>query len=559
MQVDAIKAAGKPPARLDASEQGGWQDEADVVLVGLGLAGVSAALEALDHQADVLGLDAYAGGGATRLSGGVCYAGGTRFQREAGVDDTPEDMLNYLRAELDDTASEDLLRDFSNASAGNLDWLVSQGATFNSNLTEEKTSYPGEGYFLYYSGNERLPEYRAIARPAPRGHVTFDENAGSGPTGHVLFDTLLGTARAKGLRVKNFTPVRRLVIDHIGRVAGVEAQVIHGIVGRWLYRSLTAAYAPLNPFLGRWNQLIRYLAGAVERSAGRPYRIRARKGVVLSAGGMISNRDLVAAYAPIYLSTTAQGSIGCDGSGIALGVSAGAATFNMSRVNPSRSITPPSAFVKGIVVNRKGQRFLNEEVYLSVLGREIAEKQGGLAWQIVDAKMMAAARDQLKAFRPGSGRFFYGLTIWLNLYFGGTKKSNSIAGLAQKLGMPPGTLEAEVSAYNRGAKNGQDRFGKSADYNKPIENRPFYAVNTSTNRPLPITLSFTLGGLQVDHRTGAVLREDGSVVAGLYAAGRTAAGLPANGYVSGLSLADCVYSGRQAAAGALSPVPDQAR
>ena len=56
----------------------------------------------------------------------------------------------------------------------------------------------------------------------------------------------------------------------------------------------------------------------------------------------------------------------------------------------------------------------------------------------------------------------------------------------------------------------------------------------------------TLGGLTVAEDTGQVLREDGSIVGGLYAAGRTAVGLCSNSYVSGLSLADCVFSGRRA-------------
>jgi 3-oxo-5alpha-steroid 4-dehydrogenase len=56
----------------------------------------------------------------------------------------------------------------------------------------------------------------------------------------------------------------------------------------------------------------------------------------------------------------------------------------------------------------------------------------------------------------------------------------------------------------------------------------------------------TLGGLLVDETTGQVRRADGSCVPGLYAAGRTAVGICSNSYVSGLSLADCVFSGRRA-------------
>jgi 3-oxo-5alpha-steroid 4-dehydrogenase len=61
--------------------------------------------------------------------------------------------------------------------------------------------------------------------------------------------------------------------------------------------------------------------------------------------------------------------------------------------------------------------------------------------------------------------------------------------------------------------------------------------------PCP-TISF--GGLVVDEETGLVKREDGSMIPGLYAAGRTAVGIASNSYVSGLSIADCVFSGRRA-------------
>jgi 3-oxo-5alpha-steroid 4-dehydrogenase len=69
------------------------------------------------------------------------------------------------------------------------------------------------------------------------------------------------------------------------------------------------------------------------------------------------------------------------------------------------------------------------------------------------------------------------------------------------------------------------------------------SVRSSVSFPCP---TMTLGGLVVDERTGQVLREDGSAVPRLYAAGRTAAGICSSSYVSGLSIADCVYSGRRA-------------
>ena len=78
------------------------------------------------------------------------------------------------------------------------------------------------------------------------------------------------------------------------------------------------------------------------------------------------------------------------------------------------------------------------------------------------------------------------------------------------------------------------------------------SVKPSVINPTPM---FTLGGLVVDELSGAVTSVTGEPIPGLYAAGRTAVGICANSYVSGLSLADCVFSGRRAAAHAVLVEP----
>ncbi len=96
-----------------------------------------------------------------------------------------------------------------------------------------------------------------------------------------------------------------------------------------------------------------------------------------------------------------------------------------------------------------------------------------------------------------------------------------------------------------------DRFGKSDELRTPIVRAPFYAVDCSAGASRAFPFFFiTLGGLVVDERTGAVKRESGDAIDGLYAAGRAAVGLCSNSYVSGLSLADAVFSGRRAGAAA---------
>jgi 3-oxo-5alpha-steroid 4-dehydrogenase len=91
------------------------------------------------------------------------------------------------------------------------------------------------------------------------------------------------------------------------------------------------------------------------------------------------------------------------------------------------------------------------------------------------------------------------------------------------------------------------RLTKLPDLRAPITQEPFYGIDISVrpSRTFPTT-ALTLGGLRVDEDTGKVLTNKGSRIGGLYAAGRTAVGVCANSYVSGLSLADCVFSGRRA-------------
>jgi 3-oxo-5alpha-steroid 4-dehydrogenase len=82
---------------------------------------------------------------------------------------------------------------------------------------------------------------------------------------------------------------------------------------------------------------------------------------------------------------------------------------------------------------------------------------------------------------------------------------------------------------------------------RPFESGRLTAINLATGNPFSFTLAFTLGGLVVDEATGAVKTKDGSPIKGLYAAGRTAVGMCSAGYISGMAIADTVFSGRRAA------------
>jgi 3-oxo-5alpha-steroid 4-dehydrogenase len=120
--------------------------------------------------------------------------------------------------------------------------------------------------------------------------------------------------------------------------------------------------------------------------------------------------------------------------------------------------------------------------------------------------------------------------------------------VAERAGVDAEGLEATVKAHEEALASGRpDPVGKPAEFTRSLRTPPYSLVDISVRRqpayPCPM---LTLGGLVVDQTTGQVQRDDGSVVAGLYAAGRTAVGVCSSSYVSGLSLADCVFSGRRA-------------
>jgi 3-oxo-5alpha-steroid 4-dehydrogenase len=178
------------------------------------------------------------------------------------------------------------------------------------------------------------------------------------------------------------------------------------------------------------------------------------------------------------------------------------------------------------------------------MGEHIVDYHGGHGYIVYDAKGRTAARKQ--AMDPLIVPFQRDVTL-LNLAFN-YKKAPTLEALADKMGFDKPTLLATVAAYNRAAKGQEpDAFGKEIADMQPIETGPFYAMDISiTSRFLPLPV-ITFGGLRIEERSGQVLDQAGEPVAGLYAAGRTAVGIASQTYVSGLSFADCVFSGRRAA------------
>jgi 3-oxo-5alpha-steroid 4-dehydrogenase len=281
--------------------------------------------------------------------------------------------------------------------------------------------------------------------------------------------------------------------------------------------------------------------------------VRARGGVVLSTGGFIFNRAMVARHAPVYLHNFRLGTTGCDGSGIRLGQSTGGDAMHLERVSAWRFINPPLAWARGMVVASNGNRFCNEEVYGALLGHHMCEEHGGRAWLILDSRLRRQAMRE--AMFGGLWRFQSMPAIVLSLR---AKRGKSIEDLARRIGSNPTAMHQTIDAYNASARGAEDAFGKSLSMRQALDVPPFYALDISVRSATFPCPAITLGGLRVDEDTGAVMQEDGERIAGLYAAGRAAVGLASNHYVSGLALADCIWSGRRAGHSAAKASIDRA-
>ena len=187
---------------------------------------------------------------------------------------------------------------------------------------------------------------------------------------------------------------------------------------------------------------------------------------------------------------------------------------------------PPHRLARGILINRQGERFINEDAYTGRIGLHALRDQGGFVYMLTDDVIHE--------------RNLLGLRVGF--------AAETPEELAADLGVPPEALARTVRDYNESAARGEDpQFHKRAPYLQPIGVPPASGIGAIDLRVDhgAIYATFTLGGLVTD-ADGAALDGGGGRIRGLYAAGRTAASLAASHYASGISLGDGSFFGRRA-------------
>jgi 3-oxo-5alpha-steroid 4-dehydrogenase len=454
----------------------------DVVVMGFGIAGGCAAVEAAAAGASVLVLErAAAAGGTSALAGGHFYlGGGTVVQRATGHPDSPDEMYAYLMAVTPDP-EPDKIRAYADGSAGHCDWLERLGFEFERSYYPEKAVIQPQTQGLMYTGNEKVWPFRDLAVPAPRGHKV--PVPGDTQGARLVIDLLVRRAAELGVQVRYETAVTDLIAAP-DQVTGV-----------------------------RW------------RSFEQTGAIRA-KSVILAGGGFVMNAEMVARYVPqLAEKPFVLGTSYDDGLAIRLGQAAGGQALHMDQAFITAPFYPPAKLVTGLIVNTDGRRFVAEDSYHARTSGFVLEQPGSAAFLIVDSAHMEYPEFPLVPFIDG----------W-----------ETIAEMEAALGIPAGHLAATMAAYNAAAGRGEDpEFRKHPDWLEPQDRGPWAAFDLTLGKAM--YAGFTLGGLRctVD---GQVQRPDGTVIAGLYAAGACAANIAQDGkgYSSGTQLGEGSFFGRRA-------------
>jgi 3-oxo-5alpha-steroid 4-dehydrogenase len=470
------------PVPISADTVAEWTDEFDVVVVGFGMAGGSAALEAARSGARVLLLErAAVYGGTSAMAGGHFYlGGGTAVQKATGIEDSAEEMAKYLTAVSKDPES-DKIEAYAHDSVEHFDWLEALGFEF------ERSFFPGKAVIqpgtegVMYTGNEKVWPFSEMAKPAPRGHkVPVPGDTGGAK---LVLDRLNDRLIEAGVEIRYETGASALVVD---------GDAVVGIAWR------------------------KFKETGFIRS----------KAVVIAAGGFVGNAAMVTKYAPSLgeklfpLASTYD-----DGLGLRLGASVGGAWKFMDEPFQTAPFYPPSVLVKGLIVNKNADRFVAEDSYHSRTSAFVLEQPDSAAYLIVDSKHIEHPSFPLCPFIDG----------W-----------ETVEEMAAGLGLDAEKLRETLYRYNQYAERGEDPdFHKAAEWLAPQDHGPWGAYDLTLGKALYAGftmggLATTVDG-EVRREDGSVV--SGLYAAGACAANIAQ---DAKGYASGLQLGDGSYFGRRA-------------
>ncbi|GAA4086475.1 FAD-dependent oxidoreductase [Nonomuraea soli] len=515
----------------------------DVVVVGSGAAGLTAALTARLRGLTALVIEKTGRyGGSTAISGGALWVPGNHYLDHQGLGESRTKAEQYLEATVGDRVPSELKAAYLDRGPEMLRFLRDKTRHVRFQYAKGYSDYYPERPGGFGAGRSIEPPVFDLRKLGPLlGQMRRSEL----PTyGMVMTSTefnkvnmMMRTWAGKGTAVKiGLRAVKSLL------TGARPASLGESLVAR-LRLSLAEAggdvwvSTPLKDLLVEEGRI----AGVVAEREGRPVTIRARRGVVLASGGFSRSQEMRERFlpAPTDASWTSAAE-GQSGDVIDVALAQGAALDLMDRVWGMPSAVPPGErpvflvtdrAVPGLmIVNGQGERYLNEALpYAEFVDRMYAA--GAVpSWMIIDSR----TKSRYLVLNHFPGQPFK--KAWLKSGF--VKKGGSAEDLADQIGLPAAALRKTFDRYNSLALRGRDTdFGRGdSAYDNyygdptlpnpnlaPLDKPPFYAI------PLVPGDIGTKGGLVIDARA-RVLREDGSSIDGLYAAGNASASVMGETY-----------------------------
>ena len=485
--------------------------DVDIVIVGAGGAGMTAAIKAADEGASVVILEsqAMAGGNSVRSTGGMnaaktVYQDENEFDESAGVEAT----LKSARENYADNADIQALADTVEKQWA--DYQAKPEGYFDSvELFELDTMIGGKGIndielvkTLAENSSDAIDWLESIGATlhnvgqfggasVKRIHRPVNDQGKTTAVGAYVVPILEKNVEDRGVEILYNTTADQILTDSDGNVAGVHATTADG--------------------------------GNVTVNA---------KAVILATGGFGANNDMVVAQnhpeLKGYITTNAAGA---QGQGITMAEAIGAGTVDMDQIQlhptvhvdddgNAHLITEGLRGDGAILVNKEGNRFFNEVGTRDAVSNAENEQTDGQAWLVIDQAMVDASA-------VIAGYISAGYTVTGSTY----------EELADAMGVPADTFAATMEKWNECVANQSDPDFNRVSFANPLDTAPYYAILVQPG------IHHTMGGLTIDTSCEVLDGVHGNVIPGLFAAGEVTGGVHGANRLGGNAVADFVVFG----------------
>lgn len=442
----------------NAAIAAGPSESTGIVVIGSGGAGLAAAVAARNHGVEVIVLEKEPiPGGNTKLAAGGMNAAETKPQAKLGIHDKKSIMIDDTMKGGHNKNDPALVKVLANNSSDSIDWLMSMGADMND-----------------------------VGRMGGASVNRSHRPTGGAGVGAEVAQILWNAAVKRGTDIRFNSRVVR-ILESNGQVTGV-----------------------------------------LVKGAHTGYYVIKADAIVLATGGFAKNNQRVAKYDPKLAGFAATNHPGATGDGLDVAELAGAATRDLNYIQAHPTYSPVGGVmvteaVRGngaILINREGQRFVNEITTRDKASAAILAQKGASAYLVFDQSV----RNSLSKIEG-----------YVHLHI--VEQGKTLAELAKIINVPANNLKQSISQYNKFVASGKDKQFARPNMPRELNHGPYYAIEVKP------AVHHTMGGVVIDTK-GEVKGQNGQIIKGLYAAGEITGGVHGANRLGGNAISDIVTFGR---------------